>query len=581
VPVNSAGFPTQGTDRSVIIRRLNEIYGAAVVSWNVHIDNPIEVGRINEEDFKAEGTALLSKYTSDMNRVIRAYKRDRVTDDNTMYLFFMEIPNLGSHRKGFMPLSGNYGFIFNFEAKDLELIAHELAHGAFNLRHTFSDKAQHYFPQNQTANLMDYAGGTELWKYQWDLIHNPESILFAWAQDEEEGAMMNLNMSEESIKGVINLIRESNIAKEKTVDLSIFSLSKGGSVNLKLTDNFTLEYVEVSIGSGKYIGNQDIPFLFEPLTIKPMELKCVKIANPPLQREDFVHISFNRFDQAAPPRMGIVESDSVGISFIVKLSQKDEFEAYLKNELYAKAIWVSQFDETVFRDCTCFPQRACCFYASQYIVKNSTKLYSPNGNQIATMRFPINDAPLISMQTPMSIPSGFKSGVAYLDASLAEGKPIVVGVYYRGRQELQQRRTAEAQERLNAAQENLNALIEEIEMIGETEALLRQREVLENRLNAAQQDYNKISQRGRINSVEPTFHYVVVVAKGYDIEQQRGYYRFQEVGVGTENPINGTHNGNRFYIYDDKLKGRQGFSAREYIVTEVRQHRQTGRDCTN
>lgn len=45
--------------------------------------------------------------------------------------------------------------------------------------------------------------------------------------------------------------------------------------------------------------------------------------------------------------MGIVESDSVGISFIVKLSQKDEFEAYLKNELYAKAIWVSQFDETV------------------------------------------------------------------------------------------------------------------------------------------------------------------------------------------------------------------------------------------
>ena len=74
---------------------------------------------------------------------------------------------------------------------------------------------------------------------------------------------------------------------------------------------------------------------------------------------------------------------------------------------------------------------------------------------------------------------------------------------------------------------------------------------------------------------------MVVVAKGYDIEQQRGYYRFQEVGVGTENPINGTHNGNRFYIYDDKLKGRQGFSAREYIVTEVRQHRQTGRDCTN
>ncbi|MGQ1948760.1 hypothetical protein ACT3CD_16840 [Geofilum sp. OHC36d9] len=167
---------------------MNEIYGPAVVNWNVSIDKAIEVLNINEADFIVESTALLSKYTSDMNRVIRIYKRDRVTDDNTLYLFFMTLSNLGSSRKGFMPLAGNYGFIFNFEAQDLELLAHELAHGAFNLRHTFSDKSVYYFPVNQTANLMDYAGGVELWKYQWDLIHDPESILFAWGQDESEGA---------------------------------------------------------------------------------------------------------------------------------------------------------------------------------------------------------------------------------------------------------------------------------------------------------------------------------------------------------------------------------------------------------
>ncbi|SKB91505.1 hypothetical protein SAMN03080601_01488 [Alkalitalea saponilacus] len=91
-----------------------------------------------------------------------------------------------------MPLAANYGFIFNFETRDLDLLAHELAHGAFNLRHTFSDKAQHYLPQNQTRNLMDYAGGVELWKYQWDLIHNPEKILFSWSQDESEGAAIAL-----------------------------------------------------------------------------------------------------------------------------------------------------------------------------------------------------------------------------------------------------------------------------------------------------------------------------------------------------------------------------------------------------
>jgi len=184
IPVNGASFPTASTQLSDIEKRLNEIYGSAVINWNVHFDEPIEVGRINEADFKVEGTSMLSKYTSDMNRVIRTYKRNRPSDDNSLYLFFVELSDLGTSRKGFMPLAGNFGFIFNFSASDFDLLAHELAHGAFNLRHTFSDKAQHYFPVQQTANLMDYAGGTDLWKYQWDLIHNPESILFAWGQDE-------------------------------------------------------------------------------------------------------------------------------------------------------------------------------------------------------------------------------------------------------------------------------------------------------------------------------------------------------------------------------------------------------------
>ena len=69
-------------------------------------------------------------------------------------------------------------------------MAHELAHGTFNLRHTFSNKAQYFFDKGKTKNLLDYSNSTELWKYQWDLIHDPERILFAWAQDEEEGAII-------------------------------------------------------------------------------------------------------------------------------------------------------------------------------------------------------------------------------------------------------------------------------------------------------------------------------------------------------------------------------------------------------
>jgi len=68
------------------------------------------------------------------------------------------------------------------------LLSHELAHGTFNLRHTFSDKAKPQLPQGTTTNLMDYTNNTELWKYQWDLIHDPESMLFSFLQDESEGA---------------------------------------------------------------------------------------------------------------------------------------------------------------------------------------------------------------------------------------------------------------------------------------------------------------------------------------------------------------------------------------------------------
>jgi len=44
-------------------------------------------------------------------------------------------------------------------------------------------------PEGSTQNLMDYSAGTELFKYQWDFIHNPEGGWFVW-EDSEEGAVI-------------------------------------------------------------------------------------------------------------------------------------------------------------------------------------------------------------------------------------------------------------------------------------------------------------------------------------------------------------------------------------------------------
>jgi hypothetical protein len=191
VPVNKATAPTGS---GAIKTTLDKLFAPALVSWNVTIASAITVPDITEESFKTTGLSMASRYTSDMNKVIKAYKETHKIAKNTLVLFFVTSPN--SDKMGYMPLTGDYGFIFNLSS-NVELLAHELSHGAFNLRHTFSDDAYWrgngkapVFPEKTTQNLMDYANGTELWKYQWDLIHDPEGILFG-ALDEEEGAKIN------------------------------------------------------------------------------------------------------------------------------------------------------------------------------------------------------------------------------------------------------------------------------------------------------------------------------------------------------------------------------------------------------
>jgi hypothetical protein len=96
---------------------------------------------------------------------------------------------------GYMPLKSGYGFLTpQATTRDA---AHELGHGVFNLRHTFSTNNVVNLPQGSTQNLMDYSSGTELFKYQWDFIHDPEGGWFLWEDSEEGASVINkLNLIE-------------------------------------------------------------------------------------------------------------------------------------------------------------------------------------------------------------------------------------------------------------------------------------------------------------------------------------------------------------------------------------------------
>ncbi|MFN7911688.1 MAG: hypothetical protein ACK5QC_07665 [Bacteroidota bacterium] len=85
------------------------------------------------------------------------------------------------------------GFIKGGVAEALEAtktLAHELAHGAFGLEHTFPQLAQ-----NSSNNLLDDGSGTHLVKKQWMQIQNP-GVIFNWLDTEEDGELQQNNCTQ-------------------------------------------------------------------------------------------------------------------------------------------------------------------------------------------------------------------------------------------------------------------------------------------------------------------------------------------------------------------------------------------------
>ncbi len=96
-----------------------------------------------------------------------------------------------------------------------------IAHGAFRLWHTFSSENLYTAQQGTTRNLMDYNGtNAELFKYQWDYIHNPQDGIVRWMVDDEESAVIK----NEKVTGVWKTVNPPRMydAKPKLTYNKIF-----------------------------------------------------------------------------------------------------------------------------------------------------------------------------------------------------------------------------------------------------------------------------------------------------------------------------------------------------------------------
>ena len=201
VPVNGA---TIG-DVNAIGDRINKIFQQAAVEWKVEAAEPFMVDPKLLENFDEGESGMLASFPDKMQQFNREFKRSRPVDKETYYIFVI---NEGSASlSGFMPFKRQFGYVFTKKTTyTKKTIAHELAHGAFRLRHTFS--SAYGIPQRSTDNLMDYNGDHDkLKKFQWDLIHDPENLV-GWFEDDEESALEGLFEYNYVIRDDDALIRE-------------------------------------------------------------------------------------------------------------------------------------------------------------------------------------------------------------------------------------------------------------------------------------------------------------------------------------------------------------------------------------
>ncbi|MDA3906805.1 MAG: hypothetical protein PF484_12085, partial [Bacteroidales bacterium] len=99
------------------------------------------------------------------------------------------------YKQGEMPIGKQFGYLYNVNGGiSSRLLAHELGHGKFKLRHTFGSELSLSLDAKSTTNLMDYgssANNDSLVYAQWEAIHNP-ALIGKPFQDDGDGAATTL-----------------------------------------------------------------------------------------------------------------------------------------------------------------------------------------------------------------------------------------------------------------------------------------------------------------------------------------------------------------------------------------------------
>ena len=198
VPINDAKL-----DKTHIERELNAVYTPVGVHFDVEVDERMrgdyswEVPGEEDKQLSLVGKSFWGydkelKESTEMLQLQQAYQAKAGTLDGA-YLFVLDgakgLSSSTAFLQGEMPRKSRFGYLFSNDGEQLsKTIAHELGHGLFTLRHTFDSEYAGKKSQDTSSNLMDYAKGTSLAAFQWNIMANP--AIFTAADKAEEGKIV-------------------------------------------------------------------------------------------------------------------------------------------------------------------------------------------------------------------------------------------------------------------------------------------------------------------------------------------------------------------------------------------------------
>jgi len=187
--VNLSLVPLDKASKDILdttAENIHNTYSKAGINFDIKKQPVLDISTITTKDIDTPDDNPLSHYSKMQQSINRLYPA-KINE----YVLFITEKASSTGQKGFMPLGGQYGYVY--KSKDKNTPAHELGHGVFRLEHPWSNKLIKT-PQASTNLLMDYAGGDELSHFDWKQINDPKIKIYTF-QKQEEGEFNDVKLT--------------------------------------------------------------------------------------------------------------------------------------------------------------------------------------------------------------------------------------------------------------------------------------------------------------------------------------------------------------------------------------------------